>query len=214
VEAEPADVASERKLEFAPIRSDKKTYCVSYAWNDESKEVVDNLCEEARRRGIEILRDTNGLGLGESISRFMQRLGAGDHVFVILSEKYLKSPYCMYELLEVWRNSKMEGEVFRQRVRVYRLPDARILELTDRMEWALHWKKQFSRQDAMLREHGPDLLGQAGFRQYRLTQEFAHHVGDMLDLIADTLQPTDFEQLRKYGFTDDGPATGPALPSG
>ena len=42
-------------------------------------------------RGITILRDKTGLGLGESITRFMQKLGAGDRVFVILSEKYLKS---------------------------------------------------------------------------------------------------------------------------
>ncbi len=126
VEAGPIDVAAERKLEFIPMPSDKKTYCVSCAWNDESKAIVDGLCEEARQRGIEILRDKTGMGLDESISRFMQKLGAGDRVFVILSEKYLKSPYCMYELLEVWRNCKMEDEVYRQRIRVYRLPDAKM----------------------------------------------------------------------------------------
>ena len=48
-------------------------------------------------------------------------------MFVILSDKYLKSPYCMYELLEVWRNCKAEDEVFRKRIRVYRLPDAKMM---------------------------------------------------------------------------------------
>ena len=51
-------------------------------------------------RGKKVLRDMTALGLGDRFSRFMQRLGSGDRVFVILSDKYLKSPNCMYELLE------------------------------------------------------------------------------------------------------------------
>ena len=98
---EPASIDDkpERKLEFAPPPSDQKTYFISYAWSDESKAIVEDVCLEAKRRGIEIIRDVTGLGLGESISRFMQKIGASDRVIVILSEKYLQSPYCMFELL-------------------------------------------------------------------------------------------------------------------
>ena len=110
---EPEDAAPERTLEFTPPPSDEVEYWVSYGWNDESKALVDRLCEEANRRGKKVLRDLTGLGLGERFSRFMQRLGAGNRVFVILSDKYLKSPNCMYELLEIWRNSKMADEEFR-----------------------------------------------------------------------------------------------------
>jgi internalin A len=206
MEAKSVEVAPERKPEFVPLRSDKKTYCVSYAWNDESKAVVDNLCEAARQRGIEILRDTTDLGLGESITRFMQKLGAGDRVFVILSDKYLKSPNCMFELLEVWRNARMDDEVVRRRIRVYLLPETKMMTPLDRALCAKHWKEQFQALDAVVREHGADLLGLADFKRYRLMQDFSHHVGDMLALIADTLQPKDFEELVKYGLTDDGPA--------
>ncbi len=195
-------IAPESNLEFAPLPSDKKTYCVSYAWNDESKAKVDELCDEARRRGIEILRDKTGTGRGESITRFMQKLGAGDRVFVILSEKYLKSAYCMYELLEVWRNCRMEDEVFRKRVRVYRLPDAKMSSPLDRTLCAKYWKEQFTELDTLVREHGPNLLGHADFQRYKLMQDFSNRVGDMLALIADTLFPKDFEELKKHGFAD------------
>ncbi len=93
-----------------------------------------------------------GLGLGESISKFMQRLGSGDRVFVILSDKYLKSPYCMYELLEVWRNCKAEDEVFRQRIRVFRLPDAKMLSPLERRECAEYWEEQFTELDELVQE--------------------------------------------------------------
>ena len=51
-------------------------------------------------------------------ARFMQRIGRGDRVFVVLSERYLCSPYCMFELFEVWRASRAEPEAFLRRVRI------------------------------------------------------------------------------------------------
>jgi hypothetical protein len=46
------------------------------------------------------------------------------------------------------------------------------------------------------------LFGQADFQRYKLMQDFAHRVGDRLALIADTLQPLDFEALVKNGSID------------
>jgi hypothetical protein len=47
------------------------------------------------------------------------------------------------------------------------------------------------------------LLVQADFKRYKLIQDFAQCVGDRLALIADTLQPVDFEELVKNGYTGD-----------
>jgi internalin A len=49
------------------------------------------------------------------------------------------------------------------------------------------------------------LLGEPDFKRYRLIQDFAHHVGDMLALIADTLQPRNLEELVAHGFGDGAP---------
>jgi internalin A len=186
-----------------PTPSDAITYCVSYAWTDESKGIVDRLCREAEERGKKILRDKTGLGLGESITNIMKKLGAGDRVFVILSDKYLKSEYCMFELYEVWRNCRMDVEKFRRRIRVFRLPDAAMSSPYERALRAKFWKDENEKLDRILREHGADLLGQADFRRYKLSLQFARDVGDMLALIADTLVPRDFDELTKYGFADE-----------
>ena len=42
----------------------------------------------------------------------MKELGASDRVFVFLSDKYLKSSYCMFELFEMWRNSRQNSADF------------------------------------------------------------------------------------------------------
>jgi len=199
------DDIAEAELRFSQPPADAVVYCVSYAWNDDSKAIVDRLCQEAENRQKRILRDTTGLGLGERISRFMQKLGAGDRVFVILSDKYLKSPYCMYELFEVWRTSKMAEEEFCRRVRAFRLPDARMSTPLERAHCAKYWLDQFTELDQLVRQVGPSLLGKADFERYKLMLVFAHHVGDILALIADTLQPADFEQLAQHGFDDVAP---------
>jgi internalin A len=87
VKTEPEDKAPAPPLNFRAPPSDAISYCVSYAWNDESKALVDHLCEQAKQRGITILRDINGLRLRASITRFMQGLAKGDRVFVVLSDK-------------------------------------------------------------------------------------------------------------------------------
>ena len=54
----------------------------------ERKAIVDRLCDEAARRGIRIQRDKTSLGPGDSIPPFMQCIGSGDRLFVVLRERY------------------------------------------------------------------------------------------------------------------------------
>jgi internalin A len=106
-------------------------YYVSYAWGDDTPEgkdqetTVDRLCAEAEARGKTIVRDKNAMKYGDRISRFMDRIGKGavnGRVFVVLSDKYLKSAYCMHELFDVWRNCREDPETFIDRTRVQVLP--------------------------------------------------------------------------------------------
>jgi hypothetical protein len=180
----------------------KPEYFVSYAWGDrtpggrEREAFVDKLCAEAEKRGIAILRDKKVLGLGDRISKFMSRIGQGDRIFVVLSDKYLKSPYCMFEL---WRNCREEGDELLNRVRVYTLPDPNIWTPKDRALCARYWKEQMIE----LKPYA-DLLGDSDHAKYRLMSKFVHEVGDILVTLTDIVQPHTFEELVKYGFQDPG----------
>ena len=80
----------------------KKEYFVSYAWGDDSADgeernnAIEQLCSSAEKRGVEIIRDVTHIKVGELISKFMERIGKGDKIFIILSDKYLRSKYCMF----------------------------------------------------------------------------------------------------------------------
>jgi internalin A len=63
---------------------------------------------------------------GDLISGFMKRIGQADRVIVVLSDKYLRSPYCMTELHTIYRRSNEEKEEFLRRIIPLLLGDARI----------------------------------------------------------------------------------------
>jgi internalin A len=199
---------SRRTLNFGQDRSEGHQYFLSYAWGDDTPEgrvrddVVERLCAEAERRGIKILRDKSVLRLGDSISKFMSQLANGDRVFVVLSDEYLRSPYCMHELMEIWRTCAAEEQVFLDRIRVYVVPGTRIFSISERAQYAVYWRKEYEKVNNLIHNNGPDVVGRRGFQEYRLMDDFRRWVAEILETIADRLQPRSFEELAKFGLDD------------
>jgi len=140
----PEEARSETTLlAFGSERSPTPRFYVSYAWADptdpDREKIVDQACEEAEKRGTPIIRDKTALSFGDSIAKFMRAIGEGDRIFVVLSDKYLKSPFCMFELFEIWRNSRQDKAEFLRRVRIYTLGDAKIRKPVDRVRYGKYW---------------------------------------------------------------------------
>ncbi|WP_338849060.1 leucine-rich repeat domain-containing protein [Massilia sp. W12] len=192
------------KPQFGPEPPDESriTYAVSYKWEEQSTNMVDKLCEQAQQQGMRIMRDKDDVKLGDSLSTFMNRLTHQDRVFVILSDAYLRSPNCMYELWQIWRLAQHDPAQFMQAVRVYVMADAKIFSFKERAPYAIYWKTEFEQMDALLREHGPSIMGAKDYEQYRLMQFFSLHVSEILSYCADTLLPRNFEELCRYGFAE------------
>jgi internalin A len=90
--------------------SSRPTVYISYAWGDPQEtgvsreDIVNQLYETLIREGYNVKRDKMDLEYKGLISQFMADIGRGDCVVVIISDKYLKSPYCMHELLAIYQN--------------------------------------------------------------------------------------------------------------
>jgi formylglycine-generating enzyme required for sulfatase activity len=193
---------------------------VSYAWGDdltpegrERERLVDRLCEAARERGVTILRDRTALRTGDSIDAFMRRIGAGDLIFVFLSDKYLRSPFCMFELSEIWRNSRHEGPAFMDRVKLYPLPDAKYRAPADWIRWAGYWREQHDELAEQVRANLP--LGvRPVFERMDRIQKFYPQVTEILALLADRVSPHDFEDFKRFGFNESAaPPEDPVPPA-
>jgi TIR domain len=107
---------------------------VSYAWGNISpnateedrqrQEVVERLCTKLEQERWNLIRDTGALDYGDQISTFMKTLGEARLVVVVLSGKYLRSPYCMTELHALYRNARQEKQEFLNRIIPLVLKDA------------------------------------------------------------------------------------------
>jgi hypothetical protein len=73
----------------------------------------------------------------------MKRVGLADHVIVVLSDKYLRSPYCMTELHSIYQRSVGEKEDFLRRIIPLRLDDARFGTPEERVQYAKHWEARY-----------------------------------------------------------------------
>jgi internalin A len=175
---------------------------VSYAWGDNSSEdarqrteVVDRLCERLDKEGWNILRDKTDMRPGDLISGFMKRIGLSDQVIVVLSDKYLRSPYCMTELHSIYQRSVGEKEDFLRRIIPLVLEDARFGTWRDRVAYAEHWEAEFKFMEDKFRH-----LAEADFRLYKAMQEWHNRIGDMLAYVNDVLTPRGFDEIVKDDF--------------
>jgi len=164
---------------------------VSYAWGDDSSEtarkrgeVVDRLCETLANEGWNIIRDKNAMRSGDLISGFMKRIGFADHVIVVLSDKYLRSPYCMAELYGIYQRSVGEKEDLLHRIIPLPLADARFGTWRDRLVYTKYWRAEFEEME----KHFKD-LGEMDFWLYKSIQEWHNRIGDMLVYLNDVLAP-------------------------
>ncbi len=193
-----ADGAPLNLLEMTP---QGRNWFVSYAWG-ELEFFVDCLCDAAKHREIEIMRDKARMGLGDSISAFMNQLSDGERVFIVLSDKYLRSPFCMLELAEIWSRCNKNENQFLSRVCLWTMPDAKIHTPEGRAAYAIYWKGEYERLNALVETHGREILGRVDQQALENMRRFYLDVGDILTTLVDRIQPRTWADMIKKGFAD------------
>ncbi|QLE57927.1 COR domain-containing protein [Nostoc sp. TCL26-01] len=113
----------------------EKEIFISYTWQGESEEFVNNLDQVLQSKGITTVRDKRDLGYKGLIKEFMQRIGRGKCVITVISDRYLKSPNCMFELVQIAKNGNFYNRIF-----PIVLQDAKIYDPIDRADYIIHWE--------------------------------------------------------------------------
>lgn len=119
---------------------------LSYAWGGESERIVNELDADLQARGILVVRDKRDLGFKGMIRDFMRRLGQGHAVIVVISDKYLKSRYCMIELVEIAKNKDLYDRIF-----PIVLGDAEIYDPVKRIKYVKHWEDKIKELNEEMR---------------------------------------------------------------
>ena len=133
-----------------------KQVFISYAWGGQSEDVANELETLLDQYQIELIRDKTNLGFKGLIQEFMREIGQGNLIILVISDKYLKSKNCMFELLEV----EKKGE-FYERIFPIVLPDANIYDSLGMIGYLKFWDQKIKE----LNEHVKELENLADTRK-------------------------------------------------
>lgn len=178
-----------------PPAREKLVY-VSYAWGGVSEEFVNKLDEAFQEKGLKLVRDKRDLGYKGSISEFMREIGRAGAIVVVINNKYLKSPNCMYELTEISGNQD-----FRERVFPVVMSDADIYKPVNRIQYVQYWEQEIKALDEAMKTVSSANL--QGFREeidsYQTIRntisELVYILKDMNTLTPDMHQDGDFQVI-------------------
>src|SRR5215207_689142 len=123
---------------------------ISYAWGGESERIVNELDADLQSKGIMVIRDKRDLGFKGMIRDFMQQIGRGHAVILVISDKYLKSPNCMFELVEIAKNKDLYDRIF-----PIVLGDADIYDPVKRLTYIRHWESKRAELAQAIKEVDP-----------------------------------------------------------
>lgn len=112
---------------------------ISYAWEKQEDgsnwtPIICNLVKELNEKGFNVKIDVRTIKYKDSIKSFMKNLGNGNYIVAVISEKYLKSLNCMYEVLQMLKHPN-----FNERIFPIITHDAKIFETLKVVEYLKYW---------------------------------------------------------------------------
>ena len=154
---------------------------LSYCWKDD--EIADDIYDYfLNRKNIELHRDKIEIGSWNSIKEYMQSISKMDYVILIISDFYLKSANCMYEVLEVMRDRKYKDKIFPAVI------NSEIYSPITRAEYVKHWQGEFKKLQEALKEIDPQNWGNLN-RDLKKCQDISSNIAEFLDVVSDMNNP-------------------------
>ncbi|NRT71399.1 Shedu anti-phage system protein SduA domain-containing protein [Clostridium beijerinckii] len=173
---------------------------ISYCWEDENhaKEIE----EHFKNTIVHTHRDKINIGTWKSIKEYMQSISDMNYTVLLISDKYLKSFNCMYEVLELMRDRNYKDKIFPAVI------ETKIYNPSGRASYVLYWQQQYEELDKQIRAINPVNLGKLP-DDIKRAQNIASSISEFLDLVADMNNPnisdvsiTIEEKLKEYGLLE------------
>ncbi|WP_149274914.1 toll/interleukin-1 receptor domain-containing protein [Pareuzebyella sediminis] len=177
----------------------KPAIYISYAWGSESENIAGDIEMEFEKRGLPIIRDKKHLGYKGRIKDFMRQIGRAQYIILVISDKYLHSVNCMFELVQIFKN-----EHFYDRIFPVVLDEVNIADPSERIKLMKYWERETESLSNEIKQL-KDLSNIQGLTDdLNLNSEIRNNIARLTDILKDTntlsiaqLKLSNFEQL--YG---------------
>lgn len=154
---------------------------LSYCRKDSS--VADDIYNYfINNQNIKLHRDIFDIKKWDSIRMYMQSVTNMNYMIIIISDAYLKSVNCMYEVLEIMRDRKYRDKIFP--AVVY----SEIYSPFIRIKYIKYWEDEFIKLQNSLKEIQIQNLGNLNEDLKRI-QDISSNIAEFLDVVSDMNNP-------------------------
>lgn len=203
---EPFVVAIRSFLEIKLIDSDdtkteqnavSKTIFLSYCQKDSDiADLIDEKLGEQIKGKATISRDIRDVEYHESFKRFMQSIEQHDYVITIISDNYFKSRNCMYEVLEVVKDSQFSNKLIyivlqNEDVKYYKVSSsnsigANIYSTSGQTAYSVFWKKKEDELQAQIQELGDPTYAITQIKEKKIVQKILLDLPEFMEFVRDS----------------------------
>ncbi|WP_211656236.1 TIR domain-containing protein [Planococcus alpniumensis] len=183
---------------------------ISYCWSDQAfADLIDN---DFKTMGYSLTRDIRDIEFKDSIKDFMKTIGKHDFVISIVSDNYLKSVNCMYEISEVMRSreykEKMLLIILKESDRKF-LPSpvevtsvfaTNIYSLEQRIDYISYWEEKEAAYLKMIRKITQDTNKIEALQELKRIENISRNVSEFLSEISDWSN-TNLSELKASNYS-------------
>jgi hypothetical protein len=169
---------------------------VSYSWaSEKDTPIIDELSNACNACGLDVRIDKNQLEHGDFIQSFMDEIGSNSHIVLVFSRDYFESEYCMYELLQIWKNGG-----FQQRVHPFFTGEFFLDNVDFQLSIIKHWDNKAKNLQEKLSQYQYDMVGTVALQRLQIIySEISHYISSLLDFLSNMLIVS-MDELRQQQF--------------
>lgn len=154
-----------------------KKIFLSYSHKD--SDLADFIDTILLNNGIKLMRDVRDIRYRQSIKDFMKKIRKTDYVFLIISQEYLQSSACMYEMLEL-----IKDENYQERIIPIIRSDANIFDVNGKGAYVKYWQNQYKEIETESKEI--DILNREFYiNELRKIESIQRNLPEFLELVSD-----------------------------
>ena len=196
-------IRTKNELDATTTKGTKPEIFFSYAWGEEREKIVNDLYDSlAADNEYILMRDKKDVDYKDSILSFMKNIGKGNFVIVALSEKYIESEYCMFELNELYKNSNQDFKELLKKIFPIRVESLSLNDPESLNKYIEFWKEKEEKWRKFVSENPTD-VGISQHKEYRKIKAIKENVGDLLNglhyintLTNELLSANDFAKIK------------------
>lgn len=154
---------------------------LSYSWKDEKK--ANEIDTFFSALGINIKRDKKSIEQWGSIRAFMDSIQSSDYAILIISDAYLKSVNCMYEITQLMKEPHYRDRIFPV------VLENEIYQLKKRIDYIVYWEEKYDEaKQEISRVKNLENTEQLSKELHQI-REISYTIGEFLDIIKDMNNP-------------------------